>query len=72
MKCKNCGREIPDNSNFCCYCSSKVAETCNCWVKKEPYNCGQKKCPGYGLYKILSQSKEVREENASTCHGTYN
>ncbi len=21
----------------------------NCWVKKQPYNCGYNKCPGYKL-----------------------
>lgn len=56
MKCKHCGAEIPDSVNFCPYCSKKVKEVCNCWIKKEPYNCGFDKCPGYRLFKIEKES----------------
>ena len=64
MECKGCKREIPDNSNFCCYCSKKQDEVCNCWIMKEPYSCGLDKCPGYGLYKILLNAKKLDERNS--------
>lgn len=65
MECKYCNKEIPSTSNFCCYCSKKVVDVCNCWIKKEPYDCGQDKCPGYGLYKLLSDAKKLCEQGAS-------
>lgn len=52
MECKNCKTECSDNANFCENCGSKLKETCDCWIKKEPYNCGKEKCPGYRLFKI--------------------
>ena len=49
MKCPVCGAK-EQNGNFCSECSTKLKEVCDCWVKKEPYNCEQEKCPGYRLY----------------------
>lgn len=49
--CKICGHENKDDFNFCIKCGNKLKTVCNCWIKKEPYNCGHKKCPGYGLYR---------------------
>lgn len=61
MKCRNCGAEIADDANFCTCCAKKQKEVCNCWVKKEPYNCGLEKCPGYRLLEIeKSLGKEAR------------
>ncbi len=44
--CPSCGKEY-HSGNFCKGCGRKMVDTCNCWVKKGPYNCGQGKCPGY-------------------------
>lgn len=52
MKCEGCGAENPDSANFCRKCSRKLREECDCWVKKEPHNCGQEKCPGYRLFAV--------------------
>mgnify|MGYP005805205265 CR=1 FL=1 len=49
-----CGQRITYNSNFCPACGRKLKELCDCWVKKEPYNCGQSICPGYRLYEKLA------------------
>lgn len=53
LKCGSCGTENPQSANFCRRCSAKLRMVCDCWVKKQPYNCGQDQCPGYGLFKIL-------------------
>lgn len=55
MHCKRCGAENQDDANFCEKCAGKLKETCNCWVKKEPYNCGQDQCPGYRLFQMEKQ-----------------
>lgn len=60
MKCKNCGAEMPDINNFCTKCSSKLKDECNCWVLGVPYNCGERKCPGFGLRALLMQKTEKR------------
>lgn len=53
MKCKKCGANVNDNSNFCKKCGTKLHKKCNCWVKKrDNYNCGKSSCPGYGLFKV--------------------
>lgn len=57
MKCKNCGAECLDNTNFCTKCGSKLKPICNCWIKKEPYNCGIDTCPGYKLFKMNKASQ---------------
>lgn len=49
VKCKSCGTKNIEKANFCKYCGKKLKEVCNCWVKKEPYNCGNEECPGYML-----------------------
>lgn len=50
IKCEKCGNEIFAGDNFCTHCGAKVVDTCDCWVKKELYNCGQERCPGYRFY----------------------
>lgn len=51
MKCRKC-RAKNQNGNFCTECGTKLKEVCGCcWIKKEPYNCGEEKCPSYRLYK---------------------
>lgn len=59
MICKTCGTENADSANFCRQCSAKLRAVCNCWIRKEPYNCGQDQCPGYRLfYQIKSEESE--------------
>ncbi len=43
--------EVPvqEVANFSPLTGEKLHQTCECWVKKESYNCGQTKCPGYTL-----------------------
>lgn len=50
MTCPHCGAKNDDTANFCKRCSAKLRAICDCWVKKEPYNCGQGMCPGYRLF----------------------
>ena len=51
MKCRKC-RAKNQIGNFCTECGTKLKEVCGCcWIKKEPYNCGEEKCPSYRLYK---------------------
>lgn len=54
MKCKSCGKLVPETANFCGYCGEKIKEECvYCWVrKKDNYSCGESICPGYGLFRI--------------------
>lgn len=52
MKCEACGKENKETANFCKYCGSKLKEVCNCWIKKDNYNCGESSCPGYGLFRL--------------------
>ena len=56
IKCEKCGTKNEDTSNFCGHCGNKLKETCNCWIKKSNYNCGESSCPGYGLF-LLEKSK---------------
>jgi methionyl-tRNA synthetase len=46
--CPSCGREY-HSGNFCGGCGRKMVGTCNCWLKKQPFNCRQTKCLGYML-----------------------
>ncbi len=57
MICNECGAANPKEANFCKSCGSKLVKICDCWIKKEPYNCGQGKCPGYRLYTMENKSK---------------
>lgn len=57
MECKECKAENDKKSNFCIYCGSKLKKICNCWIKKEPYNCGEKRCPSYRLLKKIIDRK---------------
>ena len=52
VKCPKCEAENDGAANFCRNCGTKLREICDCWVKKEPYNCGQGKCPGYRLFLV--------------------
>lgn len=47
--CKSCGEDNDNTANFCRTCATKLKTVCDCWVKKEPHNCGQEQCPGYRL-----------------------
>lgn len=58
MKCKKCGGSVSGEDNFCAACGEKLRKMCNCWIKKDNYDCGESSCPGYGLYKLeKSQAK---------------
>ena len=50
VHCKKCGNRNSEAANFCRACGTKLREICDCWVKKEPYNCGQRECPSYRLF----------------------
>lgn len=54
--CPICEAENEIEANFCGGCGEKLKDFCDCWVKKEPYNCGQNLCPGYGLF-LLEEIK---------------
>lgn len=56
-KCAACGQYIDGQDNFCRFCGTKQKEVCKCWIKKQPYNCGQDKCPGYRLFGIEKSLK---------------
>ena len=60
--CKVCGTVNAEDANFCRMCAVKLKSVCDCWVKKEPYNCGQDQCPGYRLF----LTKDVRDQVASS------
>ncbi|QJU14126.1 zinc-ribbon domain-containing protein [Blautia pseudococcoides] len=56
MKCPICGNEnIEENDNFCKECGNKLKEECNCWLKKDSYNCKESSCPGYGFYRKMKE-----------------
>lgn len=57
MRCKSCGAECGERANFCRKCGTKLREVCDCPIKKEPYNCGQEKCPGYKLFVMEARQK---------------
>ena len=65
IECPLCGTDNDIEANFCKGCGEKLKDFCNCWVKKEPYNCGQNLCPGYSLFLLrmelnaIDQHKEV-------------
>ena len=50
-KCDTCNYINEQSANFCVKCGNKIKKICNCWIKKEPYNCGSNKCPSYKLFK---------------------
>ena len=57
MECRKCKTHNAESSNFCIECGTKLKEVCNCWIKKEPYNCGEEKCPSHRLYKKIITQK---------------
>jgi len=52
MKCKKCEGVVSEEDNFCAACGTKLRKMCNCWIKKDNYDCGESSCPGHGLYKL--------------------
>lgn len=66
--CPKCGYVTKCDSNFCKKCGTKLKAVCDCWLKKEPYNCGQSKCPGYRLFqlnKVTGQAASLQARNQS-------
>lgn len=53
--CVHCGADNPAGANFCRICGKRLKSVCECWVKKEPYDCGQDQCPGYRLFREVRQ-----------------
>lgn len=50
-KCPKCNSEIYEGkANFCQHCGAKLKAVCECWIKKDNYNCGESSCPGYHLF----------------------
>ena len=58
-RCPKCGAENAEGANFCRACATKLRQICACWVKKEPYNCGQDQCPGYRLFLMENAKAQV-------------
>jgi hypothetical protein len=55
MFCKSCGKEIPDNSNFCLYCGISLSEVKTNEITKMGISLitiKSKKIFGWGKYKI--------------------
>ena len=48
--------------NFCTYCSKKLVKQCDCWVKKQKYNCGFSQCPGLKL-ELIRSAGEIAERD---------
>ena len=46
--CPNCNSDV-ENGNFCSACAWKLKDVCDCWVKKQPHDCGRDWCPGLEL-----------------------
>lgn len=58
VKCPHCGNNrVIESDNFCGKCGRKLKDFCNCWIKKDSYDCGEDSCPGYGLF-ALEKSRE--------------
>lgn len=55
FKVKRCIKKTREQGNFNPDTGERIGEYCKyCWVlKKDKYNCGYYKCPGYKLYKEL-------------------
>lgn len=48
--------------NFCAYCGKKLVKRCDCWVKKQKYNCGFSQCPGLNL-ELFQSAGEITERD---------
>ena len=55
--CPFCGHTVV-KGNFCTYCSKKLVKQCDCWVKKQKYNCGFLQCPGLNIELIQMHKKK--------------
>ncbi len=66
MYCKNCGLQIDDDSNYCCFCGIKISEPifCSgCGREAKPHanychNCGTKLDKNVKTEKIKIEKKE--------------
>lgn len=68
MKCKNCGKDLPDNSKFCKYCGSKdLDDSKEEKVYKELicYDCG-KELPADSVFCQYCGSKNIGEKKTET------
>ena len=72
--CPHCGAKVP-KGNFCCVCTNKMVEICDCVVKRKLYKCGHEKCPGVHLIvdeikkkaKILKNKKNSDGNDIGLC-----
>ena len=55
VRCPACEACCEADANFCRSCGAKIRGVCDCWIMKEPYNCGQSKCPGYRLFQRVTR-----------------
>lgn len=59
MNCPHCGsNQIKDSDNFCGFCGTKLRKICNCWIKKDSYDCGRDSCPGRDL--LVEEAKGLK------------
>lgn len=66
MHCE-CGSENAASANFCRKCGRKLRAVCDCWVKKQPHDCGRETCPGMRLYlEELSRETQGALENGAS------
>lgn len=67
MECPYCGSDkVKEKDNFCGHCGKKLKKTCNCWIKKGSYNCGEDSCPGYELLvKEVKNALQAHSQNQS-------
>ena len=59
MICPQCKTENKSDANFCKKCAKKLRQVCNCWVKKDLYDCGHEKCPGFHLILEPNQGRPI-------------
>lgn len=50
--CPHCGKVVK-KGNFCNKCGKKLANMCDCWLMKRPYNCSFQKCPDMSAFTLL-------------------
>lgn len=57
--CEICGTGNGETANFCKICGTKLKDICTCPFLKKTYNCGEQKCPGYGVRRRIKDQADV-------------